>query len=453
MVVDVLPSSAGRPRRHRQLASMLKVGVIGFGGGSALIPVMERELVTSHGGLSEKTFAQHVVIANITPGALPVKLAVLSGIQLGGATLATASALVVALPGAALTVGLLASFAAMGPKAIRIIEFASLGINAFIIFLLANYVTKVIGAGSHQRVIYVSIALGAYLLTGADKTAALVSDLLRTDRRAFVPEVSAVGLIAYAIAGIALYSIYQHVRFRPTKTSEAREQPPALRRITTALGMVLTLTVLSVVTASFAPSSSGSGTFLSLITLSTLSSFGGGEAYVGVADGFFVASGIVDTSAFYGQIVPVANALPGPILVKIAAGLGYVVGLEVAGPVLGLLLALAAYLASIGSCCAVALAVLAAYDKTRQSLFARNLTNFILPVICGLLASTSISMMQSNIVIAGDAGIPGAVSSVSTLALAGAVALVHRFLNVPDILVIAACSLLSLGALMVIVGL
>ncbi len=95
---------------------MLKVGAIGFGGGSALIPVMERELVTPHGGLDQHTFVQDTVIANITPGALPVKLAALSGIQLGGPVLAVFSGLAVALPGAALTVSLLAVFAAVGPK-------------------------------------------------------------------------------------------------------------------------------------------------------------------------------------------------------------------------------------------------------------------------------------------------------------------------------------------------
>ncbi len=40
--------------RHRHLPSMLKVGVIGFGGGSALIPVLERELVGRRGGLDER---------------------------------------------------------------------------------------------------------------------------------------------------------------------------------------------------------------------------------------------------------------------------------------------------------------------------------------------------------------------------------------------------------------
>ncbi len=62
----------------RQLGSMLKLGTIGFGGGSAMIPVFERELVHNRALLDEDTFVRHTVIANVTPGGLPTKLAALS---------------------------------------------------------------------------------------------------------------------------------------------------------------------------------------------------------------------------------------------------------------------------------------------------------------------------------------------------------------------------------------
>ena len=38
------------------LRSMLKIGVIGFGGGSALIPVIEEEVVDQQGILSRKEY-------------------------------------------------------------------------------------------------------------------------------------------------------------------------------------------------------------------------------------------------------------------------------------------------------------------------------------------------------------------------------------------------------------
>ena len=61
------------------IGSMLRVGTIGFGGGSALIPVIEKEIVHRRGLLDDPTFTAHTVIANITPGALPVKLGAYKG--------------------------------------------------------------------------------------------------------------------------------------------------------------------------------------------------------------------------------------------------------------------------------------------------------------------------------------------------------------------------------------
>jgi chromate transporter len=430
---------------------MLKVGLIGFGGGSALIPVMEKELVTPRGGLSEKAFVHDTVIANITPGALPVKLAALSGIQLGGPLLAMLSALIVALPGTAVTVALLALFAALGPGAIEVVEYASLGITAFILYLLAHYVTKVIRSGGHRhrRAVYILIAVVAYLATGTGETVQLAADLLGVEVGIEVPELSALGLILVAIGGIAAFSIYEWLRYRPAGTVESDDAAGSLRRVILAIVVMIALTSSGILAAVLLAPAEG-GAFLGLVTVSTLSSFGGGEAYVGVADGFFVASGMVGSAEFYGQIVPVANALPGPILVKIASGVGYVLGLNTAGPLLGLILAVAAYLVSIGACCAVALGVLAGYDKARHSLFVRNIASFILPVICGLLASTSVAMLHSNARIGGDAGLAGGVAVVGSVMLAVGVAVLHRFVKVPDIIVIAACGAFSLAVLLAI---
>ena len=175
----------------------------------------------------------------------------------------------------------------------------------------------------------------------------------------------------------------------------------------------------------------------------------GGEAYVGVADGFFVASGIVDSSVFYGQIVPVANALPGPILVKIAAGVSYTVGLESGSVIAGVALAAAALLLTVGSCCAIALMLLAGYDRARDSIFVRNIAAYILPVICGLLASTSVSLLHASADIAEGAGVPPVWAVVGSVLLAFVVPVIHRVAKVPDIVLIlvfggASLALLSL---------
>lgn len=64
--------------------SFFKIGVIGFGGGSALIPIVEKEIVEDKEWFNEDDYLKHTVIANITPGALPVKLGAVAGYERGG---------------------------------------------------------------------------------------------------------------------------------------------------------------------------------------------------------------------------------------------------------------------------------------------------------------------------------------------------------------------------------
>ena len=51
-----------------------------------------------------------------------------------------------------------------------------------------------------------------------------------------------------------------------------------------------------------------------------MAGFGGGDAYLTIADGLFVQSGMVTDDYFYSQLIPVTNVLPGSILCKILAG-------------------------------------------------------------------------------------------------------------------------------------
>ncbi|MGC4151597.1 MAG: chromate transporter, partial [Propionicimonas sp.] len=77
-----------RPGVSGLLRGLLTAGLIGFGGGSALIPVIERQLVLKRPLLDEHTYLRHTVVANVTPGALPVKLAGFAGATVRGGGLA-----------------------------------------------------------------------------------------------------------------------------------------------------------------------------------------------------------------------------------------------------------------------------------------------------------------------------------------------------------------------------
>lgn len=408
---------------------MTKVGVVGFGGGSALIPVMEKELVRD-GLLTPDEFVQDTVIANITPGALPVKLAALSGARMGGAARAAGAAFAVAVPGTLGTVALLALFAQLGPGAIRTIEFASLGITAFIIYLLGHYVVKVLVKDGRPRVVPIVIAVLAFLATGAGKTVVLAQDILgRRAPQGGLPELSALGLVLLALLGISALSLWQYLRrsaAAPQHTGEARSGQT--RRAISTAAVFVTLTLMGGAVAVVTIGGQNVLPFLGLILTSTVTSFGGGEAYVGVADGFFVASGIVESEVFYGQVVPIANALPGPILVKVAAGVAFLSG--------GWILAASAFVVAVASCSAVAGGVLAGYDRARNSLIIRNISTYILPVICGLLASTAVSMLHSNARIGGEAAVAPVLIILASIAAAVSVPFIHRLVHVPDILII-----------------
>ena len=59
----------------QMLVSMNKIGLIGFGGGNALIPVIQQEVVEEKGFITGEEYEKDIVAAALTPGALPVEIA------------------------------------------------------------------------------------------------------------------------------------------------------------------------------------------------------------------------------------------------------------------------------------------------------------------------------------------------------------------------------------------
>ena len=440
---DVAPGpTAERPPLGALIASMLKIGTIGFGGGSALIPVMEKELVEQRRFLSEPAFTLHTVIANITPGALPVKLATLAAGRTHGPLAAVLCALAVALPGTAATVALIAAFNILGGAVVRYVEYAAVGIAAFIIVLLGLYITKVISGGAQLRASYLVIMIVSWLVTGLNGLTRLIGHLLGRDFTTRLPMLSAVGLIVAALLVIGIFSLIKRDPAGAREVEMAQPTPgfaPKLKALA-----IFTVLVVIAIGIGLAVTGPDGLRLLGLVAFSTVTSFGGGEAYVGVADGFFVAGGLVSSQVFYGQLVPVANALPGPILVKIAAGIGYGYGAALGGPALGLLFAVLAFVTAIGACCAVVMAVITGWTKVAHSPFMINLGRYILPVICGLLLTTSVSMINANVHIGQTAGVPAPAIAWGTIAAVAVMWFVHWRFHIHDLILLAAAGAGSL---------
>ena len=78
--------------------TFLKIGAFTFGGGYAMVALLEREFVEDKQWLSREEFLDMVAIAESTPGPVAVNSATYVGYKIEGAEGAAASTLAVCLP-------------------------------------------------------------------------------------------------------------------------------------------------------------------------------------------------------------------------------------------------------------------------------------------------------------------------------------------------------------------
>ena len=162
----------------------------------------------------------------------------------------------------------------------------------------------------------------------------------------------------------------------------------------------------------------GSSSFLGEGFLSSLLSFGGGDAYLTIADGLLVQGGTVAAADFYGQLVPVANALPGSILCKILTGIGYLAGFRMGGTSSGLILALAGFAVSVAAS-GLIFGLVARLLRTFHDVpVFRQISLWVRPIISGLLLNVALSMLRTNLEIGAGLSVPEAAVFGLTVGLA-----------------------------------
>lgn len=111
------------------IESMIKVGVIGFGGGNALIPVLEQEVVNEKKLVSKDEYDKSVIAATLTPGALPVEIASGIGLHVGGIGGMLAGGVLMALPGVVFTVLYLMLLSGADSNILQQIQYASIALQ------------------------------------------------------------------------------------------------------------------------------------------------------------------------------------------------------------------------------------------------------------------------------------------------------------------------------------
>lgn len=80
------------------LWSFLKIGAVGYGGGPAMIPLFQAEVVERHRWMTEAQFLDALAAGNALPGPISTKMALYIGYHVGGFTGAAAGLVGVLLP-------------------------------------------------------------------------------------------------------------------------------------------------------------------------------------------------------------------------------------------------------------------------------------------------------------------------------------------------------------------
>ena len=120
--------------------SFARVGVMTFGGGYAMLPMLQREIVEKRGWATEEELADYFAIGQCTPGVIAVNTATFIGQKLGGTACAAAATLGVIFPSLViitLIAALLSNFAD-----IPAVRNAFAGIRACVCALILNAVIK-----------------------------------------------------------------------------------------------------------------------------------------------------------------------------------------------------------------------------------------------------------------------------------------------------------------------
>lgn len=427
------------------LFSMTKIGCIGFGGGSALIPVIEEEIIDEQKIDTKENLDKDVVVASITPGALPIEIATSLGKRNFGNKGMVMGALAMATPGAVITVLLLTLLSTVQSEFLNIVELASVGVSVFIIYILISYIRNVLAEcrkESEERARKaVFLMLGSFLIVCGKNLFSLlgiellpilslstfhvlllaffcilylgsnysIKDIaviviiggifvLSHGKSQIINNVYIVHTIEIVMVILAIWGIYKDIR------ENGWEYHGEGKKI--GKDLVFWIVFLIVLSMPAILSDSAIYKFLGDGILSAILSFGGGDAYLTIADGLFVDSGMITDSQYYSQIVPVVNILPGSILCKTLSGVGYYVGLNISGSIfVGIFFAIAGFACSVASSCGFFMAIYHLYSNLSSLRIIRMIGRWIRPIIAGFLLNIMLSLCSQSVKAAAQFGV------------------------------------------------
>ncbi len=147
--------------------SYFKIGLFGFGGGYAMIALMEHEIIKIHGWMSPSDFVSIIAVAEMTPGVIAINSATFVGYQVAGVIGAVVATLGVITPSLILIIPAAKLFLHFYTN--QHLQHALVGIQPAVIALI-GLAAFVIGENALLDLSSVLIAVAAFLLLLLTKT-------------------------------------------------------------------------------------------------------------------------------------------------------------------------------------------------------------------------------------------------------------------------------------------
>ena len=143
-------------------ATFFKIGAFTFGGGYAMIPLIQRETVDNHKWITEDDILEIIAIAESTPGPIAINSATFVGYRTCGVLGSVAATLGVVLPSFVIIFAI--SFVLRQFQELKAVQYAFRGIRAGVMALLCKALWGMYKKNKKNWASY-TIMAGSFLLT------------------------------------------------------------------------------------------------------------------------------------------------------------------------------------------------------------------------------------------------------------------------------------------------
>lgn len=141
--------------------AFFKIGFFTIGGGYAMLPLIQKEVVDVNGWLSEEEFLDAIAISQSSPGAVAVNISIFIGYRLGGVVGSIVSTLGTTLP--SVIIILIVAIFLYEYKDIEVVQKVFLGIRPAVVSLIASSVV-VLGKALGFSIDKVILAVSSFVL-------------------------------------------------------------------------------------------------------------------------------------------------------------------------------------------------------------------------------------------------------------------------------------------------